>query len=105
MLSQHLFWIWQAFSELSYRRGVGFAGPLPISYSDILAYCRLRDIRAASEKERLLRFIDVLDKVFMADAYKNAGKEAPTPPSKSERHRADAPRQRRRSPTKELVLP
>lgn len=102
MLAQHLLWVWQAFTDLSYRRSSGFGGPLPISYSDILAYCHLKGIKTAEEKERLTRFVDALDKVFMAEAYKDVESNKSPPPQRAEAHRHDVPRHKRRPPTQEM---
>ena len=87
-LGPHLMWVWKAFTDLNYRRPAGFAGPLPITYTDIDAYCRLKDILSPGERERLLRLIDPLDRAWMAKAHeesakgdKNPSKSAP--PSQS----------------------
>lgn len=85
-LGPHLLWIWKAFTDLNYRRPAGFAGPLPIPYVEIDSYCRLKDIWAPGEKDRLLRLLDPLDRAWMAKAHEEAAKEnkAPkAPPSQS----------------------
>jgi hypothetical protein len=83
-LGQHLFWIWQAFADLNYRRVPGMSSPLPLSYCEIEAYCRLKDIIYPSERSRLLRLIDELDRAWMANAHaeqeKNSKNPKGTPP-------------------------
>lgn len=91
VLSSHLQWVWKAFTDLNYRRSAGFGGPLPITYSDIDSYCRLKGIDLLVEREKLLRFIDALDRAYMADTYekqkvedaRNSGATPPPPPSQS----------------------
>ena len=86
-LSPHLFWVWQAFTDLNYRRAAGMGGPQPISYTDMDAYCRLKGIYAPGEREKLLRLIDPLDRLWMQKAHEEAEKKqntsTPPPPSHS----------------------
>lgn len=79
-VSPHLFWIWKAFTELNYRRNVGFNGPLPITFQDIHAYCSLKGIYSLGDRERLLRFIDVLDKKWMQSFHEKQDKNTPKVP-------------------------
>lgn len=65
------------------------AGPAPITFTDIEAYCRLKAIYSLSERERLLRLLDPLDREWMAAAHaaeeaarKGKG-SAPPPPTHS----------------------
>jgi hypothetical protein len=69
VLSVHLGWIWRSFTELNYRRATGMNGPLPLTYADIEAYCNLRGIYTLYERQRLLRFLDLLDQEWMKDFY------------------------------------
>lgn len=88
-LSPHLFWVWQAFTDLNYRRSAGMGGPQPISYTEIDAYCRLKAIYSPGDRERLLRLIDPLDRAWMAKAHEEQAKKektsstTPPPPSHS----------------------
>lgn len=89
VLHRHLQWIWQAFTDLNYRRGVSFSGPVPITFSDIEAYCRLKGIYSLLEREYLLRLLDSLDRHWMANHYEKSAKEQkrdnPKPSSKPSR--------------------
>lgn len=82
-------------------------GPLPISYSDIESYCHLRGIYSLTERERLLKFLDLLDQKWMGDFYekqeaemnkrsKQSGKSSKTPPN-------EVPREGRRPPRKPVT--
>lgn len=53
---------WEWFSDLSCRRGTGFDGPLPITYTEIMAWMRYTGTRPNALQRRLL--VD-LDRVFM----------------------------------------
>lgn len=86
-LYRHLHWVWKAFTDLSYRRVVGMGGALPITYSDIHAYCSLKGIYSLIERERLVNFIDLLDRHWMTKHYEKvkasaASEPAPKPPTK-----------------------
>lgn len=93
-LQRHLSWVWQAFTDLNYRRGVAMSGAVPITYSDMEAYCRLKGIYSLLERERLVRFLDILDRHWMAKHYEKqkqreqqATKTPPkTPPLPSRRN-------------------
>lgn len=45
------------------------SGACPISYSDIEAYCHLKGIYSLFERQRLLHFIDILDRHWMSKHY------------------------------------
>ncbi len=74
-LFSHLHWAWEAFSELNYRRGLSMSGPIPISMEAIEAYARFRDITASGERDRLLRYIRVLDQEWMTNHYDKQKKQ------------------------------
>lgn len=88
-LSPHLFWVWKAFTDLNTRRPVaGMGGYLPLSYSEIEAYCRLKGIMFHGERERLVYLLEVLDREWMKtyiekEEKKNPSKKTPPPPSHS----------------------
>lgn len=44
-------------------------GACPISFSDIEAYCHLKGIYSLFERQRLLHFLDVLDRHWMSKHY------------------------------------
>lgn len=93
VLHRHLMWIWRAFTDLNYRRGVSMSGACPISYSDIDAYCQLKGIYSLLERERLLNYLDVLDRHWMSKHYekqKKADSAAP-PQQRKARPMPDAP--------------
>lgn len=84
-LSPHLFWVWQAFTDLNYRRPTGYGGPQPIPYVEMEAYCRLKGIYSPGEREKLLRNIDKLDRLWMQQAHEDIEKKnSPTPPPPSQ---------------------
>lgn len=68
-LFSHLNWVWEAFGELNYRRGVSMSGPVPITMSDIEAYSRFRGIHSLHERDRLLNYLRVLDQEWMTNHY------------------------------------
>lgn len=71
--------MWEAFSELNYRRGVSMAGPVPITMSDIEAYARFRAISAPYERDRFLLYIRVLDQEWMTNHYSEKKKRGDQP--------------------------
>ncbi|UIS25213.1 hypothetical protein [Erythrobacter phage vB_EliS-L02] len=97
VLGRHLYWIWQAFVELNMRRpAVGMGDATYIPFSEIEAYCRLKQIFLPSERERLVRMIDRLDREWMRrhlaerekEREKSSGSKSPPPPTHSPpRHR------------------
>lgn len=65
-MGQHLFWVWRAFSELSFRRPyAGMGSPIPIPFSEIEAYARFKGITSLSDRERLFRLLNALDIEWM----------------------------------------
>lgn len=62
---------------------------VPIPYSEIEAYCRLKNIFLPSERERLVTLIDRLDREWMRlhhekmDKEKKSSSSPPPPPSHS----------------------
>ncbi len=66
-LFSDLIWVWEAFTQLSGARQVGFNGPLPLSMSEVLAYAQFRGIESPDEREELLHFVQYLDKVWLED--------------------------------------
>ena len=65
-MPKHLYWVWKAFTDLNGRRPVAGMGTcMPLSYTEIDAYFRLKDIIYPSEKERLLYLLDRLDNEWM----------------------------------------
>lgn len=96
-LGPHLHWVWKAFTDLNYRRQAGMGGPLPLTYTDIEAYCRLKAIYSHADRERLLRLIDPLDREYMALAHsdpKRPGQGSPPPPPTHSPPRDRGPRRR-----------
>lgn len=86
-LLPHLHWVWEAFSELNYRRGVSMSGPIPISMSDIEAYARFRGINSLAERDRLLNYLRILDQEWMTHHYDEKKKRGDNP--------ADTPKPRK----------
>jgi hypothetical protein len=83
--------VWKAFTDLNYRRGTGFSGPLPLSYSDIEAYCRMKGIYSLGDRERLLSLLDPLDRQWMADSYKEADKKTSKNPKPGQQNERSSP--------------
>jgi hypothetical protein len=50
------------------------SGACPISYADIEAYCNLKGIYSLFERQRLLHFIDILDRHWMVKHYEKQEK-------------------------------
>jgi hypothetical protein len=48
------------------------SGACPISFADIEAYCNLKGIYSLFERQRLLHFIDVLDRHWMVETLREA---------------------------------
>lgn len=74
--------MWEAFSELNYRRGIGMSGPVPITMEAIEAYCRFRYISSPYDRDRFLIYIRALDQEWMSAHYSKqqaqADKNGPT---------------------------
>jgi hypothetical protein len=96
VLGRHLHWIWQAFCELNMRRpAVGMGDATYIPFSEIDAYCRLKQIFLPSERERLVRMIDRLDREWMRrhveekkkEQEKHSKSSTPPPTHSPPRHR------------------
>lgn len=67
------------------------SGACPISFADIEAYCNLKGIYSLFERQKLLHFIDVLDRQWMAKHYAKQKGEV-------DKHNTN-PRTRQSSPT------
>ena len=99
----HLRWVWQAFTDLNYRRGAGFSGPLPFTFTDIDSYCRFKGIETLREREKLFRYIDALDRAYMADVYEKQAatmdklSKTPPPPTHSPPRNGRTPRSPRKT--------
>ena len=68
-------WIWRAFEFIHRSRVVGYGGPLPITPSEILAYCELAGIYGDEERDDLIEMIPHLDNHWLEAHYKKAEKE------------------------------
>lgn len=53
------------FWEINDTRRAGFAGPDPIQYSEILAYCEFQGISNAYERKRLIDRVRLLDREYI----------------------------------------
>ncbi|ARK07418.1 hypothetical protein LAV_00018 [Sphingobium phage Lacusarx] len=76
------------------------AGPIPFTYTDIKSYCELKGIYSLSERERLLRFIDALDREWMKNAYEEQERRTKAPASSPLPGTGNAPRRPRTPPRK-----
>jgi hypothetical protein len=85
ILFSHLSWVWEGFSELNYRRGVSMSGPVPITMTDIEAYCRYRQIYTPVERDRFLLYLRALDQDWMANFYDESKKKQDTPENFTDR--------------------
>ena len=67
---------YKAFSTLSTSRpqGMGGAGYIPVS--EMLAYCQMAGIRLIAERERFMRLMQGMDRVFMDFLKEKREKEA-----------------------------
>jgi hypothetical protein len=54
-----------AYQAVSRSRNVSMAGPLPIPISEILAYFIMFEITNLSERERILKFVNQLDSIYL----------------------------------------
>lgn len=59
------YYYYTAYQALTRSRTVSMAGPLPIPISEILSYCILFQIDNLTERERILRFVNRLDSVYL----------------------------------------
>jgi hypothetical protein len=75
ILFSDLIWIWDAFCTLSDMRNVGMNGPLAITVDQILSYCILTGIRDPDHRDELLRYIQVLDPIWLRHYYDEAEKK------------------------------
>lgn len=50
------------------------AGPLPVPVSEILAYCLLFQIDNLTERERIFKYVNRLDSVYLDHAAKSSKK-------------------------------
>lgn len=53
-------YLWQTYHRLRRRKGAGFSGPEPVTWSDIDAYARRAGIRLAPWEVRIIERIDDL---------------------------------------------
>lgn len=60
---QHYYYA--AYRALSRSRNVAMTQPLPIPISEILAYCILFQIDNLTEREQILRTVNLLDDVYL----------------------------------------
>ena len=56
---------WNAFQDLHEQRQPGFAGPCPLTYSDIHAWIQLNGVHEPPEMETLSRRLRLLDRTWM----------------------------------------
>ena len=91
-LFPHLYWVWDAFGELNYRRGVSMAGPVPITMADIEAYARYRGINSQEERDRLLNYLRILDQEWMTNHYNEKKKRGENPKDSPKPKRFHQPR-------------
>lgn len=68
------------------------AGPVPITMSDIEAYCRFRSIFSPYERDRFLIYLRALDQEWMKNHYDDqkrnvAANASPAPPKNFNRQR------------------
>lgn len=75
VLYSDLIWIWSAYCFLSERRGVGPAGPIPITVEAMDAYSRLTNRRERIYLDQLMMFIPALDRAYLKDFYDRQAKE------------------------------
>lgn len=79
VLGRHLHWIWEAFSELNYRRAVaGMGAALPIPFTEIDAYCRLKHIFLPNDLQRLVYLVGRLDREWGRLHAEKMEKESPS---------------------------
>lgn len=57
-------------------------GPSYIPFSEIEAYCNVKNIFLANEKERLVRLVDVLDREWMKNHSEKMDRESKKSPKK-----------------------
>lgn len=88
-------WIWEAFWYLSRRRLVLDAGPQHIQVSEMVAYASARGITVVSDVDDFLRFIDMMDLIWM-EHVQGKRKEAADKARIEAERRAKAGRGRRR---------
>ena len=70
---------------MSDRRGVGPAGPVPITVEAMQAYTQLTDRKEYVYKEQLLHFVPLLDREYLRDFYDRQQREMEKNRKKAER--------------------
>jgi hypothetical protein len=63
-------WVLLTFYDISGGRGYGMAGPQPLQAAEVLAYCQLHGITGVEARERIFRFMRILDPVYLTVAHK-----------------------------------
>lgn len=86
-LFQDLLWLWRGFNWLSTRRAYGFSGPLPITASDMHAYCQMASIYREDDVHQFLDIIPKLDDVWLAESYKTQEEKKEAAKKAAERKR------------------
>ena len=62
--------LFRAFNTLSSSRHYGMGGPLPISISEMAAFCQLFDISAVDDRETFVATMQRLDSVYLTEVSK-----------------------------------
>lgn len=88
-VGQHCGWLWSAYNALGARRGAGPDGPLPITFSDIMAYATFYGFDSVSQRRILAAVVTELDDVYL-DHVQEARKKA------QEKQKSGSKRSRRR---------
>jgi hypothetical protein len=76
------------------------SGACPISFADIEAYCNLKGIYSLFERQRLLHFIDVLDRHWMVKHYEKQKGEMDRLNNKPRTRQSPEPKSPRRPRTR-----
>jgi hypothetical protein len=88
-----LLWVVEAFNALSRTRLVNEAGPQPMAFSDIKAYCDLSGIFVEGSKRDLVFFLTEMDILYLKHMHAKIQKSREEQQRKAER---DAERRKRR---------
>lgn len=78
------------------------SGAVPITFVDMEAYCALKGIYSLYERQRLIHFIDLLDRHWMAKHYEKAKKKEDTSATSDPRHFLKRPKTPRPKPRKRV---
>lgn len=84
-------WVWQAYCDLSERRGVGPNGPVAITLEAMEAYTRMTNRTERFYVDQLMYFIPALDRVYLRDFYEKQSTEI-----EKARKKAEQPQQKAR---------